>query len=63
MCLQKLPGVGSGGRLVEINVGNDRRADKQRALVRVEIALGGLKLGLGLLDVRRVRRLSPDLPA
>jgi hypothetical protein len=28
----------------------------------IEMALGDLELGLGLLDDRRVRRLFPDLP-
>ena len=35
--LEKLPGVGSGRRLVEVDVGNNRRADKQRALVRIVV--------------------------
>ncbi len=37
ICLQKLAGIGSGGRLVEVDVGNNRRADKQRALVRIVV--------------------------
>src|SRR6202161_423773 len=35
--LQELSRVGSGGRLFEEDVGDDRRADKQRALVRIVV--------------------------
>ena len=30
--LQKLPGIGSGRRLIDIDVRNNRRADEQRVL-------------------------------
>src|ERR1700722_2104757 len=35
MGLEKLPGVRSGWRLIEIDVGNDRSADEQRGLIGV----------------------------
>ena len=35
--LEKLPGIGSGWRLVDIDVGNDRGADEQRCLIGVVI--------------------------
>ena len=35
--LEKLPGIGSGWRLVDIDVGNDRGADEQRRLIGVVI--------------------------
>ena len=35
--LQELPGIGSGWRLVDIDVGNDRGADEQRGLFGVVI--------------------------
>ena len=33
--LEKLPGIGAGRRLVDMDVGDDRGADEQRALLRV----------------------------
>ena len=35
VALEKLPGIGSDERLVEMDVGNDRGAEEQRLLVRV----------------------------
>src|SRR5262249_57638782 len=44
--LQKLPGIGSGRRLVDMDVWNDRSADEQRALLSIAPAMDLERIGI-----------------